>query len=178
MQLTCCSLQQLAAKENVFQQTINRLKLTLIRFLIKFSKAMRAGMVKYHEDLACLLQLTAAFCTLTAACCSLLQRWNIPSRNMLQSSNWDHSVHHVHYIVVSILFLIKFSKTLGQLGHCCKPEKLQQLIAAVRALKKVKFPEQASIHKIKAAITEIITFKSSSALHFSSNSQTTGTCCN
>ena len=92
---------------------------------------------------------------------------------MLQSSNWDHSVHHVHYIVVSILFLIKFSKSLGQLGHCCKPEKLQQLIAAVRALKNVKFPEQASIHKIKAAITEIITFKSSSALHFSSNSQTT-----
>ena len=60
----CSSLQQLAAKQNVFQQTINKLKLTLIRFWTKFSKAMRAGMVKYHKELACLLQLTAAFCSL------------------------------------------------------------------------------------------------------------------
>ena len=58
-------------------------------------------------------------------------------------------------------------------------------LAAGRASKKVKFPKQASIHKKKkkkkkkTAITqEIITFKLYSALHFSSNSQTTGTCCN
>ena len=81
-------------------------------------------MVKYHKELACLLQLTAAFCSLL----QLASKVKYPVVIYSQSYSWDHSVNHVHYIVVSIAFLIKISKSIGQLGHCCKTKRLQQLI--------------------------------------------------
>ena len=79
-------------------------------------------MVKYIKELAYWLQLAATFCTLTAACCRLLQRWNIPSmqQTYIYKVQTEIIQEIVHQIVVLIAFLIKFSKSVG---HCCKCRK-------------------------------------------------------
>ena len=52
--------------------------------------------------------------------------------------------------MVTIVFVIKFSKSTGQLGHCCKPEKLQQLILLLQVglafLNKCQFTKKNCNH--------------------------------
>ena len=90
-------------------------------FLTKFSKAIKASWNGKTYQGACLLVATC--CSFLHPHCSLLQidakvKYTQHAADIyLQSSNWDHSGNLVHQIVVSIAFLIKFSKSVG---HCCK----------------------------------------------------------
>ena len=153
-------------------------------FLTKFLEAIKASWNGKIYQGAC--SLVATCCSFLHPYCSLLQiaakvKYTQHAADIyLQSSNWDYSGNLVHQIVVSIAFLIKISKSIGQLGHCCKPKRLQQLILLLQVglWKRYNFLSKRQLKKKTAITQEIITFKLCSALHFSSNSQTTGTCCN
>ena len=131
-------------------------------FLTKFLEAIKASWNGKIYQGACLLVATC--CSFLHPYCSLLQiaakvKYTQHAADIyLQSSNWDHSGNLVHQIVVSIAFLIKFSKSVG---HCCKcREAVGAFFSCCGLLKLWKFSKQVSIYKMKTAITqEIITFK-------------------
>ena len=90
-------------------------------FLTKFLEAIKASWNGKIYQGACLLVATC--CSFLHPYCSLLQiaakvKYTQHAADInLQSSNWDHSGNLVHQVVVSITFLIKFSKSVG---NCCK----------------------------------------------------------